>query len=69
VFCAHVETETERKPLWNYYQLFQLVLQAQADSLIKLGFNPVVKVTSIVMFAKYLTCSNRIVSEQFGSIS
>jgi len=45
VFCTHAETETEQKALWNYYELFQLVLQAQADSLIKLGFKPVVKVT------------------------
>jgi len=39
------EAEEEEKVSWNYYEIFQLILQAQADSLIKLGFKPVVKVT------------------------
>lgn len=34
----------EEKVSWNYYELFQMVLQAQADAIVKLGFKPIVKV-------------------------
>ena len=39
-----VEVAVEAKVSWNHYELFQIVLQAQADAIVKLGFKPVVKV-------------------------
>lgn len=42
----HTVATVEQKVSWNYYELFQMVLQAQADSLVKLGFKPIVKVLS-----------------------
>ena len=42
--CARTETAVEEKVSWNYYELFQTVLQAQADAIVKLGFKPIVKV-------------------------
>ena len=42
----HTVATVEQKVSWNYYELFQMVLQAQADALVKLGFKPIVKVLS-----------------------
>ena len=41
---VHTEASVEEKVSRNYYELFQMVLQAQADAIVKLGFKPVVKV-------------------------
>ena len=43
---VHAEATVEEKVTWNYYELFQMVLQAQADALVKLGFKPIVKVSN-----------------------
>lgn len=40
----YTEVVVEEKVSWNYYELFQIILQAQADALVKLGFKPAVKV-------------------------
>lgn len=37
---------------WNYYELFQMIVQAQADAIVKLGFKPVVKVFNNLIFTQ-----------------
>lgn len=45
----------EEKVSWNYHELFQMVLQAQADAIVKLGFKPIVKVLQQLFTKPLLT--------------
>ena len=59
----------EEKVLWNHYELFQIVLQAQADALVKLGFKPIVKVVLSNHNCLYsIHCFCRIAFEHCGFI-
>ena len=64
----HTEAKVEEKVSWNYYELFQMVLQAQADAIVKLGFNPIVKVPNNRTLLNVLFFQYRIVFEPCGFI-